>query len=331
MKRMISLSALEAAIVNEGEDAASALKKSVEVAKHVEQLGYERLWLAEHHNMPGIASSATAVVIGHIAENTSTLRVGAGGIMLPNHSPLVIAEQFGTLTSLYPGRIDLGLGRAPGSDQLTARAIRRNNMHVVYHFADDIKELQQYLSDQNKGAKVRAFPGEGLDIPIWVLGSSTDSAHLAASLGLPYAFAAHFSPEQCRTAISIYKEEFKPSANLKEPYAIACVNVIGADTNDEAKYLVTSLYQMFMGIVTGQAIKLPPPVASMDSIWTQEIEYVVRSRTYYTFIGDYLTLRKNLTEFAEDIGVDEIMAATYIFDLQKRLNSFSVLKKAIPQ
>lgn len=329
MKREIALSALEVAAVNDGENAAIALQKSVDVARHIEKLGYKRLWLAEHHNMPGIASSATAVVIGHIAGKTDRLRVGAGGIMLPNHSPLVVAEQFGTLTSLYPDRIDLGLGRAPGTDQLTARAIRRNNMNAVYHFADDIKELQQFLSTDNKESKVRAFPGEGLDIPIWILGSSTDSAHLAASLGLPYAFAAHFSPEQCRTAIAIYKQEFKPSPVLAKPYAMACVNVIGADTNDEARFLATSLYQMFMGVVTGQVTKLPPPVASMDILWTPEIEYVVKSRTYYTFIGDYLTLRKNLTAFIEDIGVDEIMAATYIYDIDKRLNSFTVLDKAI--
>ncbi len=234
--KKISLSVLDLAVVSEGDSVSDAIKRTVEVARHTEKLGYKRIWLAEHHNMEHIASSATAVLIGHVAGLTEgKIRVGSGGIMLPNHSPLVIAEQFGTLASIYPNRIDLGLGRAPGTDQLTAAALRRNNANYQYDFQAEIEQLQTYFSTENKHAKVRAFPGEGINVPIWILGSSTDSAYLAAQMGLPYAFAAHFAPAQFKMAIDIYRKNFKPSKNLEKPYVLACVNVIAADTDQKLK------------------------------------------------------------------------------------------------
>ena len=273
----IPLSILELAVVSQGENAADAIERSVKIARHVEKLGYKRVWLAEHHNMEHIASSATSVLIGHLAGKTSTIRVGSGGIMLPNHAPLVIAEQFGTLETLYPGRIDLGLGRAPGTDQLTAMALRRNNMATAYDFPEDIKSLQTFFSASNRNSKVRAFPGEGLDIPIWILGSSTDSAYLAAKMGLPYAFAAHFAPAQFRTAIEIYRSNFQPSAQLDKPYVLACVNIFGAETDDEAEFLVTSLYRMFLGIVTNERVPLQPPGNLPSTLPPKEIGETIRS------------------------------------------------------
>jgi luciferase family oxidoreductase group 1 len=234
----IPFSVLDLAPITQGNTAATTFKNSLALAQSVDALGYKRYWLAEHHNMASVASSATAVLIGHIAGGTTTIRVGSGGIMLPNHAPLVVAEQFGTLASLYPGRIDLGLGRAPGTDQLTAMALRRNRMETAQDFPEDVQALQQYFSADNKSAKVRAIPGEGLDIPIWILGSSTDSARLAAMLGLPYAFASHFAPTQFLTAIDIYRKNFRPSQYLDKPYVMACVNVIAADTTEEAQYLL---------------------------------------------------------------------------------------------
>lgn len=221
MSKKVKLSALDLSVVIQGSDAAGAIARTVEAAGHIEELGYERIWLAEHHNMENIASSATAVLIGHVAGHTDHIRVGSGGVMLPNHAPLTIAETFGTLETLYPGRIDLGLGRAPGTDQSTAAALRRNNIHTTYQFPKDIQELQLYFSNDNSDGRVRAFPGEGLDIPIWILGSSTDSAYLAAEMGLPYAFAAHFAPRQFETAVQLYREHFKPSAQLSKPYVLA--------------------------------------------------------------------------------------------------------------
>ena len=277
----IPLSILELAVVSQGENAADAIERSVKIARHVEKLGYKRVWLAEHHNMEHIASSATSVLIGHLAGKTSTIRVGSGGIMLPNHAPLVIAEQFGTLETLYPGRIDLGLGRAPGTDQLTAMALRRNNMATAYDFPEDIKSLQTFFSASNRNSKVRAFPGEGLDIPIWILGSSTDSAYLAAKMGLPYAFAAHFAPAQFRTAIEIYRSNFQPSAQLDKPYVLACVNIFGAETDDEAEFLVTSLYRMFLGIVTNERVPLQPPGNLPSTFYLPEVQDMLQRMTVF--------------------------------------------------
>jgi len=329
MEKQIPLSVLELAVVKEGGNAGSAIADTVQVAQHVEQLGYKRIWLAEHHNMEHIASSATAVLIGHVAGHTKHIRVGSGGIMLPNHTPLIVAEQFGTLESIYPGRIDLGLGRAPGTDQLTAYAIRRNNMNAAFQFPDDVKELQQFFHEDNMDNKVRAFPGEGLNIPIWILGSSTDSAHLAAQLGLPYAFASHFAPAQLQAAIAIYKREFRPSEQLKEPYVIAGVNVIAGQTDAEAEILSTSLYRMFIGILTDKRQPLQPPVASLDAYWNPEIQYAVDRMTACTFVGNKETIRQKLTAFIDEVGIDELIVASYIYDQQKKLESFRLLSEAL--
>ena len=325
----IPLSILELAVVSQGENSADAIERSVKIARHVEKLGYKRVWLAEHHNMEHIASSATSVLIGHLAGKTSTIRVGSGGIMLPNHAPLVIAEQFGTLETLYPGRIDLGLGRAPGTDQLTAMALRRNNMATAYDFPEDIKSLQTFFSASNRNSKVRAFPGEGLDIPIWILGSSTDSAYLAAKMGLPYAFAAHFAPAQFRTAIEIYRSNFQPSAQLDKPYVLACVNIFGAETDDEAEFLVTSLYRMFLGIVTNERVPLQPPGNLPSTFYLPEVQDMLQRMTACTFTGSEDSLRKKLSVFIAETGVDELMAVSYIYDMDKRLRSYEILKESM--
>jgi len=325
----IPLSILELAVVSQGENSADAIERSVKIARHVEELGYKRVWLAEHHNMEHIASSATSVLIGHLAGKTSTIRVGSGGIMLPNHAPLVIAEQFGTLETLYPGRIDLGLGRAPGTDQLTAMALRRNNMATAYDFPEDIKSLQTFFSASNRNSKVRAFPGEGLDIPIWILGSSTDSAYLAAKMGLPYAFAAHFAPAQFRTAIEIYRSNFQPSAQLDKPYVLACVNIFGAETDDEAEFLVTSLYRMFLGIVTNERVPLQPPGNLPSTFYLPEVQDMLQRMTACTFTGSEDSLRKKLSVFIAETGVDELMAVSYIYDMDKRLRSYEILKESM--
>jgi len=329
MSKKIKLSALDLSVIIEGGDAATAIARTVEAARHVEHLGYARIWLAEHHNMEYIASSATSVLIGHVADKTDHIRVGSGGIMLPNHAPLAIAEQFGTLESLYPGRIDLGLGRAPGTDQLTAAALRRNNLGTAYHFPSDIRELQLYFSDDNSDGRVRAFPGEGLDIPIWVLGSSTDSAYLAAEMGLPYAFAAHFAPTQFRAAIALYRQHFKPSPQLDKPYVLACVNVIAADTDDEAHVLATSMYLMFLGIVTNTRRPLQPPVESMDPYWTPDVEAAVKQMTACTFIGDRKTLATQLSKFIAETDINELMTTGNIYDQGARLKSYRILNEVL--
>ena len=282
----IPLSVLDLAPILEGSNATETFKNSLSLARKVEELGYHRYWLAEHHNMESIASAATAVLIGHIAGGTSNIRVGSGGIMLPNHSPLVIAEQFGTLGSLYPGRIDLGLGRAPGTDQLTAMALRRNHMETAMDFPENVMDLMRYFSPDNRTAKVRAIPGEGVDIPMWILGSSTDSAKLAAMLGLPYAFATHFAPTHFRAAVQIYRANFRQSQYLDAPYVMACVNVIAADTDEQANKLATSFYQLAINIIRGKSQPLKPPVDTMDGIWTEYEEATVKQMMAYTFIGD---------------------------------------------
>lgn len=306
-------------------NAATAIKRTVELAQKAEELGYERVWLAEHHNMEFIASSATSVLIGHIASKTKSIRVGSGGIMLPNHSPLAIAEQFGTLETLYPNRIDLGLGRAPGTDQQTAMALRRGDLNTAYHFPADVVALQKYFSETNKSASVRAFPGEGLDIPIWILGSSTDSAYLAAEMGLPYAFASHFAPKQFKIAVQIYRNNFQPSHYLNKPYVLACVNGIAADTNEEAELLSMSLYQMFSGILTNARKPLSPPIPNLLESWPQELLDAVLPMTACTFVGDKTTLIEKFNGFIEEHGVDEFMITGTIFDNEKRLNSYKIL------
>ncbi|WGQ08445.1 LLM class flavin-dependent oxidoreductase [Pedobacter gandavensis] len=323
----IPYSVLDLATVIEGKTPADTFKNSLDLAQHAENWGYHRYWLAEHHNMISVASSATSVVIGHIAGGTKTIRVGSGGIMLPNHSPLVIAEQFGTLESLYPGRIDLGLGRAPGTDQVTAMAIRGERMNAANSFPQDVLKLQAYFSAENSNSSVRAIPGEGLDIPIWILGSSTDSARLAAALGLPYAFASHFAPAQFLAAIQIYRQNFKPSEDLKEPYVLACVNVVAADTDDEANKIATSLYQLFRGIVTGKRMLLQPPVDNMDEVWTEYEEEQAGQMLACTFTGNKATIANDLQQFLDQTQVNEIMATSHIFDHQARLKSYKLLSE----
>ena len=321
-------SVLDLAVVKEGATIPDTFNRSLQLARHVEKLGYTRFWLAEHHNMINVASSATSVLIGYIAGGTSSIRVGSGGIMLPNHSPLIVAEQFGTLASLYPGRIDLGLGRAPGTDQLTAYAIRGGRFDAANSFPQDVLQLQTYFSKENGLAKVRAIPGEGIDIPIWILGSSTDSAHLAAAFGLPYAFASHFAPAQFRTAINIYRQNFKPSARLNKPYVMACVNVIAADTDAEANKLATSLFQMFKGIATGDRKYLQPPVEKMEA-WTEYEEAIVNQMLAISFIGGPEKLKTTMRQFISDTEIDEVMISSNIFDHEAKLYSYQLFSEVL--
>jgi luciferase family oxidoreductase group 1 len=320
----IPFSILDLATVARGQTYTEVFKNSLDLAKHAELLGYTRYWFAEHHNMISVASSATAVLIGHIASGTKTIRVGSGGIMLPNHSPLIVAEQFGTLASIYPGRIDLGLGRAPGTDQVTAKAIRGENFETVHSFPRDVKQLQLLFSTDNAANEVRAIPGEGLDIPIWILGSSTDSAKLAAAMGLPYAFASHFAPTYFEKAIAIYRENFRASEKLSEPYILACVNAVAADTDQQANYLATSVQQFFMGVVTGKRDLLPPPVESMEGIWTIYEEEAIKQMLRYSFIGGPETIRKDLSAFIAKYQVNEVMATSHIFDHSEKLKSYEI-------
>ena len=329
IKKNVAYSVLDLATVIEGKTPADTFEASRDLAREAENLGYTRYWFAEHHNMISVASSATAILIGNIAGATSKIRVGSGGIMLPNHSPLIVAEQFGTLASLYPGRIDLGLGRAPGTDQVTARAIRGENFNAVHNFPEDIQKLQQYFSKDNSNSKVRAIPGEGLDIPIWILGSSLDSARLAAAMGLPYAFASHFAPAYFLQAIDLYRKNFKPSAHLSAPYVMACVNVVAADTDEEAQYLATSLKQLFRGIITGRRQLLPPPVDTMDGLWSVAERDAAMQMLAYSFFGSKATVQAELSRFIDRTGIQEIMATSHIYDQAARLKSYRLLAEAL--
>ncbi len=327
----IKYSVLDLASVREGQTAADTFKQSLDLARFAEKLGYTRYWFAEHHNMISVASSAPPILIGYIANGTTSIRVGSGGIMLPNHSPLVVAEQFGTLASLYPNRIDLGLGRAPGSDQLTAMAIRGENFNAAHHFPQDVQKLQNYLSEDNSLSNVRAMPGEGLDIPIWILGSSTDSARLAAAMGLPYAFASHFAPPYFLEAISIYRKNFQPSAHLKTPYVMACVNVVAADTDAEAKRLATSLQQLFIGIITGKRKQLQAPVENMDEHWNIYEKEAVQQMLTYMFTGGPEKINHEMQAFVEKTQVNEVMVTSHIFDHQARLHSYEIFAEALKE
>jgi luciferase family oxidoreductase group 1 len=325
----IPFSVLDLATVIQDKTPADTFRNSVALAQHTEALGYERYWFAEHHNMISVASSATSVLIGHVAGQTQRIRVGSGGIMLPNHSPLIVAEQFGTLATLYPNRIDLGLGRAPGTDQLTAMEIRGERFSAPHHFPEDVLKLQQYLSSDNSDSKVRAIPGEGTNVPIWILGSSTESAHLAASYGLPYAFASHFAPTYFLEAIQIYRQNFRPSAVLDKPYVMACVNVVAAETNQEAERLATSLKQLFMGIVTGKRRLLQPPVQSMANIWDVMEEEAVNQMLAIAFIGGKEKLKAQLQAFIDQTKIDEIMVTSHIYDHNARLLSYQLVAEAL--
>lgn len=319
---MIPFSVLDLSPVTAGATPADAFRNTLSLAQHAEKLNYKRYWLAEHHNMTGIASAATSVVIGYVAGGTKTIRVGSGGIMLPNHAPLVIAEQFGTLASLYPGRIDLGLGRAPGTDQTTARALRRDLQASAETFPDDVVELQRYFAEPVAGQRIRAVPGAGLNVPLWLLGSSLYSAQLAAALGLPFAFASHFAPDYMMTALQVYRTQFRPSATLAKPYAMVGVNLFAADTNDEAARLFTSLQQQFINLRRGTPGQLQPPVERLDAS-EMELNNVARALAC-TVLGDRDAIREGLQSIIEQTGANELMLTAQIYDHAARLRSFEI-------
>jgi len=319
---MIPFSVLDLAPIPLGQHPADAFRHSLDLAQHAERWGYRRFWLAEHHNMPGIASAATAVVIGHIAGGTKTIRVGSGGVMLPNHAPLVIAEQFGTLASLYPDRIDLGLGRAPGTDQTTARALRRDLHDSSERFPEDVLELQRYFAEPVAGQTVRAVPGAGLNVPIWLLGSSLFSAQLAAGLGLPFAFASHFAPDHLLTALNVYRSQFRPSAVLAKPYAMVGVNLFAAETDEQGERLFTSLQQQFIALRRGTPGQLPPPV---DRIEASEMELArVQHALACSAVGSPETVRAALESIIAQTQADELILTGQIYDHAARLRSFEI-------
>lgn len=331
IQKNISYSILELASVARGATIEETFQKSLDLARKAEELGYSRFWLAEHHNMISIASSATAVLIGYIAGGTQKIRVGSGGIMLPNHSPLIVAEQFGTLGSMYPGRIDLGLGRAPGTDQLTAQAIRSDRMHAVFQFPEEVSRIQQYFSPTNQGSKVRATVAEGVDVPVYILGSSTDSAHLAARKGLPYAFASHFAPAQLFDALNIYYNEFQPSEYLQQPYTIAGINVIAAETDAEAERISTTLIRMMLGVLTNQLDYMQAPTAM-----TPDLRELVQNPAFqrmlkYAFVGSKETVKRQTEEFLKKTGVNELMVASHIFHQEDRLRSYSIFAEIMKE
>lgn len=321
---MLLYSVLDLAPICLGGDIPQAFRNTLDLARHAERWGYHRYWLAEHHNIPGIASAATSVVIGHVAGGTSRIRVGSGGIMLPNHAPLVIAEQFGTLESLYPGRIDLGLGRAPGGDQLTARALRRGLGSSGDTFPQDVAELQSYFAPAAAEQPLRAIPGAGLSVPLYLLGSSDFSARLAAQLGLPFAFASHFAPDYLFHALDLYRKNFQPSPQLAQPHTMIGVNVVAADTDEEAHRLFTSLQQMFLGLIRGARTELPPPVESMEGRWSQMEEAHAHRMTRCSAVGSPETVRQQLQKLVDDTGADEIIATAQIYDHSARLHSFEI-------
>jgi luciferase family oxidoreductase group 1 len=321
---MTVFSVLDLVPVSEGKTPVDALQNARELAQHVERLGYNRYWVAEHHNMVGIASAATSVVIGFIAGNTTTIRVGAGGIMLPNHSPLVIAEQFGTLESLYPGRIDLGLGRAPGTDRQTWFALRRDAA-ASDRFPQDVLELQRFLGAAQQGQPIFAVPGAGTNVPLWILGSSLFGAHLAAVLGLPYAFASHFAPAELLHALAVYREKFEPSIQLQQPYAMAGVNVVVAETDKQAHRLFTSIQQRFAGMVRGDRGYLKPPIDDIENYWTPAEKEQASRMMKYSFVGSPKTVKAELQKFVQETQVQELMVVSAIYDQTARLESYELL------
>lgn len=314
-------SILELAIVSQGDTIKQTLHNTLAFAKKAEEFKYKRFWFAEHHNSDNIGSSATSILIGYVAENTSTIRVGSGGIMLPNHSPLIIAEQFGTLAHLFSNRIDLGLGRAAGTDPQTAQAIRSDYMRAAQNFPDEVSRIQQYFSTENKNAGVRAAIAEGTGVPIYILGSSTDSAHLAAKKGLPYAFASHFATSYLFDALRIYKEEFQPSIDLQQPYTMAGINVYVADSDDEALALFTTLVKMFIGVITGTKEALQPPAKMTKELYETLQHPALQQMLKYSFVGSRQTVKNQLLKFIEDTGVDELIAVSTMFDINDRIKS----------
>jgi luciferase family oxidoreductase group 1 len=322
---MVPLSVLDLAPIVEGGDAGQALRNSLDLARHIEALGYRRYWMAEHHNLPGIASAATAVALAHIAAGTSSIRIGAGGIMLPNHAPLLIAEQFGTLAALHPGRVELGLGRAPGSDQVTARAVRRALLGGADNFPQDVVELMGYFEPAEPGQPVQAVPGAGLAVPIWILGSSTFGAQLAAYLGLPFAFASHFAPAMMMPAIAIYRERFRPSPQLAAPNVMLGITVVAAETDQEAGFLFSSLQQSSLNNRTGRRGRVPPPVADFDARLDPYARAILADALGEAIVGGPETVRRGLDDFIRRTGADELMITANIFDHGKRKRSFEIV------
>ncbi|OHV07688.1 LLM class flavin-dependent oxidoreductase [Kushneria phosphatilytica] len=319
----VRLSVLDLAPVRQGGSISETFANTVSLAQHAEQLGYTRFWLAEHHNAAGIASAATSVLIGHVAGATSTLRVGSGGIMLPNHAPLVVAEQFGTLATLYPDRIDLGLGRAPGTDGMTVRALKRDPMSGVSDFPQQVAELQRFLGDGQPGQQVHAWPGEGTHVPIWLLGSSGYSAQLAAQMGLPFAFAGQFAPGYMLEAIRLYREQFQPSAVLDQPYVITGIPIVAADTDEQAQYHATTQQQKFLALARGRRIQLAPPVEQMD--WSPQEQAAVQQNLGASIVGGPETVRSELERFLELTGADEVMVNSDFYYHEDRLHSYEIL------
>lgn len=328
---MIPFSVLDLAPIIEGGDAALAFRHALDLARHAERLGYNRFWMAEHHSMPGIASAATAVALAHVAAGTSTIRIGAGGIMLPNHAPLVIAEQFGTLESLHPGRIDLGLGRAPGSDQAAARALRRNLASDADGFPRDVAELIRYFDPPEPGQGVRAIPGEGLAIPVWILGSSTFGAQLAAALGLPYAFASHFAPRQMMEAIRLYRATFRPSARLARPYVMLGFNVFAAESDEEGAYLASSMQQAFVALRSGRPRRLQPPMEGYANTLPHAYRSMLDEVLSCSAIGSPASVAAAIEEFVDRTGADELMITSQIHDHKARLRSYEILASCFPE
>lgn len=326
----LKVSALNLVPIREGQDDSDALNDMIDLAQHLEQVGYERYWIAEHHNAPNLVSSATAFLVQHTLEHTKTIKVGSGGIMLPNHAPLIVAEQFGTMATLFPNRVDLGLGRAPGTDMMTASALRRDQHNGVYQFPDEVDQLQQYFGPANQQSYVRAYPAVNKQVPLYILGSSTDSAHVAARRGLPYVFAGHFAPQQMKEAIQIYKELFEPSEVLSEPYVIIGLNVIVADTDEEAEYLASSMAQVMVSITRGKMQPVQPPTDKLDQVLTPRELEMAKQRINSSMIGSESTVKQKIKDFIDYYGdIDEIMGVSYIFDQQKQHESYQKFKHII--
>ncbi|MCE4956195.1 LLM class flavin-dependent oxidoreductase [Macrococcoides caseolyticum] len=323
----VPISILNLAPVRKGDSNKDAIDQVVSLAQLAEALEFKRYWIAEHHNTPSLVSSATTILMSHVLQNTQSIQVGSGGIMLPNHAPLIVAEQIGTLATIYPGRLNLGLGRAPGTDMLTASALRRDHHDSVYTFPDEVQDLLNYFGPEEKQGYVKAYPGVDTNVPIIILGSSTDSAHLAARLGLPYAFAGHFAPEQMKEAIAIYRNLFQKSAYLDQPYVMVGTNVIIGETDEEAEYLATSTHQFFLSVVRNSRLPLQPPVEDMDALWTPAEKQMAMSRTRTGFIGSKETVKQKLQAFQDEYNVDEFIVVSYIYDLDKLHQSFRWLRE----
>lgn len=326
----IKLSALNLVAIREGQEDKDAINDMVKLAQGLDELGYERYWIAEHHNAPNLVSSATALLIQHTLEHTERIKVGSGGIMLPNHAPLIVAEQFGTMETLFPHRVDLGLGRAPGTDMMTASALRRDQHNGVYQFPEEVEQLEKYFGPGNQQAYVRAYPAVGKNVPLYILGSSTDSAHVAARRGLPYVFAGHFAPQQMKEAIQIYKELFEPSDVLSEPYVIVCLNVIVSDTDTHAEYLASTMAQVMVSITRGRMQPVQPPTDDLKGLLTPREYELAKQRFSGSLIGSEDSVKRQLEDFIKEYGeIDELMAISYIYDQDKQLESYQRLQKVI--